>query len=92
MRPESRYHVGDEVRIIDVDKCAWGNNVHMKSLIGKIRRIRSVFWSGEKGIYYYKIENDNGDWTWDDSCLERPFPDNLPDIDTSGADLCYLLG
>lgn len=92
VRPKSKYSAGDEVRIVDVEKCAWGNNVHMKAIIGKIRKIRSVHWSDGKGCYYYKVDNDNGDWTWDESCFEAPVPDNLPDFDTAGAGLSYLFG
>lgn len=91
MEMDSKYHVGDSVRIIGVDKCAFGLNGYMRSLVGEVRTIRRVNWDDDRGCYSYHIDNDrHGVWTWDDSCFEPEVPPELPEFNTSGADLVSL--
>lgn len=78
---DSKYHVGDRVHIYSVDNCKWGKNHHMEELIGETRTIKKVFWSTMYKCYGYYIENDNdGSWTWDDSCFEPAVPIDLPEF------------
>lgn len=89
---DSKYHVGDKVRIVGVSRCVYGQNHNMRALIGEVRTIRRVSWDGSNGCYFYYIENDNhGTWIWDDSCFELETQVELPEFDTSGADLLMLI-
>ena len=88
-RSDAKFRVGDEVVITDVKQCACGNNKHMEAMIGSVVTIASVCWSEGKQRHYYKLRNDKGEWTWDDSCFEMNIPD-LPEFDISGANLFDL--
>lgn len=88
-RPISKFRIGEEVAITGVKKCAWGSNKHMDSMVGSVVTIASVNWSESKQKHYYKLREDNGGWTWDDSCFEKNIPD-LPEFDISGVNLLDL--
>ena len=88
-RPNAKFRVRDEVIITDVKKCAWGSNKHMEAMIGSVVTIASAYWSDGKQRHYYKLREDSGGWTWDDSCFEINIPD-LPEFDVSGANLLDL--
>ena len=87
---DSTYHVGDRVRVVRVDECYFGENSHMRRLVGEIRTIRGVYWEEEAGLYRYSLMNDHGGWSWDDSCFELDAPPELPEFDTAGADVASL--
>lgn len=90
---DSRYHVGDKVRIGDSEECRYGTNDHMRAIRGQIKTIRKVFWDDDYQIYrYYLAEDYGGSWTWDDTCFEPIMPDNLPEFEHSDMDVLDLLG
>lgn len=82
---DSRYHVGDKVRIGTVHNCIFGWNEDMESYSGQTCTIQRVEWSKYKKGYLYEIDLDNRYWMWDDSCFVSEIPD-LPDfaVDTAG--------
>lgn len=88
---DSTYHVGDRVRIVDVDHCVYGKNGEMENMVGSTNYISRVFWEGENECYRYSLRNDPGHWSWDDSCFEFDTPIELPMFDASEADIFSLL-
>lgn len=90
---DSRYHVGDKVRIVDTENCLYGSNEQMKALHGEIKTIKKVFWDYDNEIYrYYLVKDNGGSWAWDDTCFEPVMPDNLPEFEHSDMDVLDLLG
>lgn len=85
MEMDSRYHVGDRVRIGNVRNCIFGWNEDMEGYSGELCTIQKVQWFKYKNGYSYEIDLDNRYWMWDDSCFVSEIPD-LPEftVDTSG--------
>ena len=85
---DSTYHVGDRVRVVGVSRCVWGANSNMRRMVGKEYTIGGVYWEDESDCYRYSLMNEA--CAWDDSCFEFASPPELPEFDTSGADVASL--
>ena len=86
---DSKYHVGDKVVIGNTHSCKWGFNHFMKEMCGRVMTIKRVEWSTYKSAYKYKLLEDLGDWSWDDSCFEPAV--ELPEFDVSGVNVLELI-
>ena len=89
MEMDSRYHVGDMVRIGNVRNCVFGWNEDMEGYSGEVCTIKRVEWSKYKDAYEYEIDLDNRYWMWDDSCFESEIPD-LPEFAADASGLTSL--
>lgn len=85
MEMDSKYHVGDRVRIGRVRNCIFGWNEDMEGYSGELCTIQKVQWSKHRNGYSYEIDLDGRYWMWDDSCFVSEIPD-LPEftVDTVG--------
>lgn len=68
MSDATMFHPGDRV-IVDEEglfRCPHGWNEWMESLVGKTVTIEEVLEGGG-----YRVEEDDGKWTWTDCCFIR---------------------
>lgn len=77
MEMDSRYHVGDKVRII----CARLDPEEMDTLAGTEQEINSVQWCELCGRYEYRIKNNALLWCDDD--FEFDVQTELPEFNAS---------
>ena len=81
---DSRYHVGDTVRII-TDRLT---PEEMNELNGTIHEVKSVRWCDICGRYEYRVK---GNWfIWCDDDFEFDIQHELPEFDASGANVLDL--
>lgn len=75
------YSVGDRVLIVGVEDCRFGMNEEMRDMIGSVVTIGRV--AKDSGEASYKLIEDPGGWTWDDSCFVLAEVVELPIFDLS---------
>lgn len=78
----SKYYVGDVLRIADFKNCIFGVDEPMVKMKGRRVTVTHVGYDSWAKSHYYKIEEDGGEYWWDDTCLE-PFEHilDLPEFD-----------
>lgn len=85
---DSRYHVGDAVRVIDTFLDIDQYNEERNEYGGKSTTIRSVSWCNLCDRYEYKINKCN--LVWCDNNFEFDIQHELPEFDASEVDLREL--
>ena len=61
-----KFSVGDRVLIVGVRSCAYGYNDYMERLVNQ----EAVITEADDVHNGYRIDLDNEDWFWDDTCFE----------------------
>lgn len=69
--PEPIAEVGDRVRIIDAEHCAFGHNRNMDAYVGMEAVVTQREWEGIIGQHIYVLDIDNGEHSWCNKCIER---------------------
>ena len=87
---DSRYHVGDNVRIVDTLLDIDMGNKLRSSRSGAHTTIRSVTWCDLCGRYEYRVRGDT--FIWCDDNLEFDDQQELPEFNASEIDLESLFG
>lgn len=65
-----RFCVGDTAIVRGVRECVFGYNDDMEALVGCAVHITEVEIDKVYNAPSYFIAEDNGEWTWDNSCFE----------------------
>lgn len=84
MEMDSRYHVGDKVRIV----CTSLNPEEMDNFAGTKQEVKSVQWCDLCGRYEYRIKDNFLLWCDDD--FEFDTQTELPEFSTEVSDLTSL--
>lgn len=66
----SKYHVGDVLKIADFKDCVFGVDEQMIRMKGMQVTVEKVGYDNTIGAHYYKIKEDSGEFWWCNSCLE----------------------
>lgn len=67
---DSKYHVGDVLKIADFKDCVFGVDEPMRRMKGMQVTVERVGYDKVINAHYYKIKEDSGEYWWCDSCLE----------------------
>lgn len=67
---DSKYHVGDVLKIADFKNCVFGVDEPMIRMKGMQVTIARVGYDEWMKAHFYTINEDSGEYWWDDSCLE----------------------
>lgn len=67
---DSKYNVGDVLKIADFNYCIFGVDEPMVKMKGCRVTVAYVGYDNWMNAHYYKIEEDSGEYWWDDSCFE----------------------
>lgn len=65
-----RFYVGDAAIVCGVGECVFGYNDDMEDLVGCTVHITEAEIDKIYNVPSYSIAEDNGAWTWDNSCFE----------------------
>ena len=81
---DSKYHVGDVLKIAAFKNCVFGIDGPMLKMKGRQVTIAKVGYDNYIMSHYYKIEEDSGEYWWDDTCFE-PLEQilDLPEFDVA---------
>lgn len=85
---DSKYHVGDTVRVVDTFLDIDQFNEERDEYNGKSATIRLVKWCNTCGRYEYRVKEC--DLIWVDNNFEFDIQNELPDFDVSEVDLREL--
>ena len=88
----SKYHIGDVLKIADFKNCVFGVDEPMIKMKGRQVTIAKVGYDNYMRSHYYKIEEDSGEYWWDDTCFE-PLEQilDLPEFDAAKSlDMLFL--
>lgn len=67
---DSKYHVGDVLKIADFKNCVFGVDEPMIRMKGMRVTVAMVGYDTFLKSHYYKIIEDSGEYWWDYSCFE----------------------